>query len=133
MSNNKLTTQKQHPRFSVAIQTAGYQKMINDTLGDPERAKRFVASITSAVATNPALQECEASTILAGALLGESINLSPSPQLGQYYLVPFETRLKDANGKAIPLFDERGQHLLDKRGRWMYATEKRAQFVLGLT
>lgn len=132
MSNNKLTTQKQHPRFSVAIQTAGYQKMINDTLGDPERAKRFVASITSAVATNPALQECEASTILAGALLGESINLSPSPQLGQYYLVPFETRLKDANGKAIPLFDERGQHLLDKRGRWMYATEKRAQFILGV-
>lgn len=81
--------QQQKPKFSVAINTPGYQKLINNTLGDPNRAKRFVAAITSAVAVNPALQDCEAHTILAGALLGESLNLSPSPQLGQYYLVPF--------------------------------------------
>ena len=80
----------QQPKFSVAITTTGYKKLINNTLGDPDRAKRFVASITSAVAVNPDLQECEAGTILAGALLGESLNLSPSPQLGQYYLVPFK-------------------------------------------
>jgi len=71
------------------ISTPGYQKMINNTLRDPKKAQRFVASITSAVATNPALQECDPATILSGALLGESLNLSPSPQLGQYYLVPF--------------------------------------------
>lgn len=95
MSNsNSLTTQKQQPRFSVAIQTKTYQSMIANTLRDPDRQKRFVASITSAVAVNPALQECEASTILAGALLGESLNLSPSPQLGQYYLVPFKQKEK---------------------------------------
>lgn len=95
MSNsNNLTTQKQQPRFSVAIQTKTYQSMIANTLRDPDRQKRFVASITSAVAVNPALQECEASTILAGALLGESLNLSPSPQLGQYYLVPFKQKEK---------------------------------------
>ncbi|MBP3369680.1 MAG: recombinase RecT [Clostridia bacterium] len=81
--------QEQKPKFSVAINTPAYQKLINNTLGDPNRAKRFVAAITSAVAVNPALQDCEAHTILAGALLGESLNLSPSPQLGQYYLVPF--------------------------------------------
>lgn len=80
---------QQKPKFSVAINTPGYQKLINNTLGDPDRAKRFVAAITSAVAVNPQLQDCEAHTILAGALLGESLNLSPSPQLGQYYLVPF--------------------------------------------
>lgn len=80
---------QQKPKFSVAINTPGYQKLINNTLGDPDRAKRFVAAITSAVAVNPLLQDCEAHTILAGALLGESLNLSPSPQLGQYYLVPF--------------------------------------------
>lgn len=80
----------QRPKFSVAISTPGYQKLIQNTLRDPKRASRFVASITSAVAVNQALQECEASTILSGALLGESLNLSPSPQLGQYYLVPFK-------------------------------------------
>ena len=61
-----------------------------------------MASITSAVAVNPELQKCEASTILAGALLGESLNLSPSPQLGQYYLVPFKQKeKKDRAGNVI--------------------------------
>lgn len=86
----EITAQK--PKFSVALQTERYQKLINNTLQDPKRAQRFIASISSAVATNPALQECDAGTILAGALLGESLNLSPSPQLGQYYLVPFEDK-----------------------------------------
>ena len=103
MSNsNSLTTQKQQPRFSVAIQTKTYQEMIANTLRDPDRQKRFVAAITSAVAVNPALQECEASTILACALLGESLNLSPSPQLGQYYLVPFKQKEKrNRQGEVI--------------------------------
>lgn len=87
--NNQLQAQ-QKPKFSVAITTKGYQSLIANTLRDPARVRRFTASITSAVAVNPALQECDAGTILAGALLGESLNLSPSPQLGQYYLVPFK-------------------------------------------
>ena len=92
-ANNALTAQKQ--KFSVAISTDAYRNLINNTLGDPERSRRFVASITSAVAVNPALQDCTPSTILAGALLGESLTLSPSPQRGQYYLVPLENKLKD--------------------------------------
>lgn len=82
----------QKPKFSVAITTQSYQNLINNTLRDPDRARSFTASITSAVAVNPALQECDAGTILAGALLGESLKLSPSPQLGQYYLVPFKNK-----------------------------------------
>lgn len=84
--------QKQQPKFSVVIQSDMYKKLINNTLGDPERSKRFIASISSAVATNPNLRECEAGTILSGALLGESLNLSPSPQLGHYYLVPYKNK-----------------------------------------
>lgn len=92
MSN--IITQEQRPKFSVMISTPGYQKLINNTLKDPKRAQRFIASITSAVATNPVLQECDPATILSGALLGESLGLSPSPQLGQYYLVPFNNTKK---------------------------------------
>lgn len=84
--------QKTQPKFSVAIQSDMYKKLINNTLGDPNRANRFIASISSAVATNPNLQQCEAGTILSGALLGESLNLSPSPQLGHYYLVPYKNK-----------------------------------------
>ena len=82
----------QRQKFSVAINTAGYQKLINQTLKDPKKAQRFVAAITSAVATNVDLQQCDPATILSAALLGESLGLSPSPQLGQYYLVPFDNR-----------------------------------------
>lgn len=89
-ANNSLQTNR--PKFSVAIQTPMYQKLVNDTLGDPERARRFVASISSAVAVNPALQACDAGSVLTAALLGESLNLSPSPQLGQYYLVPYNDK-----------------------------------------
>lgn len=103
------------PKFSVAITTGGFQKTINNTLGDPQRAKKFISSITSAVAVNPALQECEASSILAGALLGESMNLQPSPQLGQYYLVPFKIKEK-----------------VDRRtGQVIAPATVKAQFVLG--
>lgn len=90
--NNEVANSR--PKFSVVLQTDSMKKLINNTLGDHDRARRFVASISSAVATNPALQECEASTIITGALLGEALNLSPSPQLGQYYLIPFSNKNK---------------------------------------
>lgn len=92
MSNLVKATNK--PKFSIAIQSDTYKNLINQTLGDKDRATRFIAAISSAVATNQALQECDAGTILSGALLGESLNLSPSPQLGQYYLVPFNDSKK---------------------------------------
>lgn len=101
--SNAVATQAQRPKFSVMISTPGYQKMINNTLRDPKKAQRFVASITSAVATNPALQECDPATILSGALLGESLNLSPSPQLGQYYLVPFNNTKKGCKDAQFQL------------------------------
>lgn len=89
---NEIVNQK--PKFSVVIQSDNYKKLINNTLGDSEKAKRFIANITSAVATNPALQECDPSTVISGALLGNALNLSPSPQLGEMYLVPFKNSKK---------------------------------------
>ena len=90
--NNQLANSK--PKFSVALQSDAFQKLINNTLGDKDRAQRFIASISSAVATNPKLQECEAGTIISGALLGEALGLSPSNALGQFYLVPYENKNK---------------------------------------
>lgn len=90
MANNQLAAQK--PKFSMVIKSSVYQDLIRQTLGDPKKAERYTAAIMSAVATNPALQECEAGTILSGSLLAESLNLSHSPQLGRYYLVPFKDK-----------------------------------------
>lgn len=120
MSNmeQNIAPLKQQPKFSAAIRTDTYQKLINNTLGDPERAKRFISSITSAVAVNPALQDCRPSTILAGALLGESLNLSPSPQLGQYYLVPFKQKAKydKSSGEMISPECSNAQFVLGYKG-----------------
>ena len=66
---------------------------IEQALGKMDK-QRFITSVISAVNTNPALQECTNQSILSGALLGESLKLSPSPQLGQYYLVPFNDKEK---------------------------------------
>lgn len=90
--NNKLQAKPQKMTFSAAINSTGYQKLLNNTLKDPSDVKRFVSSLTSAVAINPALQECDPSTILSAALLGNSLGLSPSPQLGQYYMVPYDNK-----------------------------------------
>lgn len=92
MSNALANRQEQKMTFSMKMGSAGFQKVVLNTLQDPKRAARFTAAITSAVSNQPDLQACDASTILSGALLGESLNLSPSPQLGQYYLVPFKDR-----------------------------------------
>ena len=113
--NNKLQNLQGKPKFSVAIQSNTYKNLINNTLGDQKRAQRFIASISSAVATNPGLQDCDAGTILSGALLGEALNLSPSPQLGQYYLVPFNVKIGvDENNK--PIYEKQAQFQLGYKG-----------------
>lgn len=93
MSNKVATTPTQveakRPTFTMVINTDGYKKLINNTLGDKNKAARFIAGITSAVVTTPGLQECTPQSIISGGFLGEALNLSPSPQLGQYYLVPY--------------------------------------------
>ena len=89
---NNLVKQGAKPKFTVVINSDGYKRLINNTLGDPKRAARFVTAITSAVSTNLELSACDPATIVSAGLLGETLNLSPSPQLGQYYLVPFEDK-----------------------------------------
>ena len=117
MSNSNQQIRVQQPKFSVAITTPMYQNLINQTLGDPERAKRFIASISSAVAVNADLQACDAGSILSSALLGESLNLAPSPQLGQYYLVPFKQKAKfDREGNCIQPEVTKAQFILGYKG-----------------
>lgn len=93
--NNSLVQKKSNQRLGItAYLTADAVKnQINSVVGG-KNGTRFISSVVSAVNNNPALQECTNQSILSGALLGESLNLSPSPQLGQYYLVPFNDKNK---------------------------------------
>lgn len=59
-----------------------------------KRGTSFITSIVSAVQANPGLQECTNPSILSAALLGESLNLSPSASLGQFWIIPFNNKKK---------------------------------------
>lgn len=100
-SINPAVQKKQ--QFQAFIKNEAVIKNISETLGDATRAKKFVASIISAVSINPSLQECQAATIVSAALLGEALNLSPSPQLGHYYLVPFKDKKKGVTNATFQL------------------------------
>lgn len=80
-------------KLSVYLQNDAVKKQINQVVGG-KNGTRFISSIVSAVQSTPALQECTSPSIVNAALLGEALNLSPSPQLGQFYMVPFDNKKK---------------------------------------
>ena len=94
-NQRQLSGTKAQPKFSVFMSGESIKSLVSRAVGkDPQR---FSASIISAVSTNPTLQGCTNISILSAALLGESLGLSPSPQLGQYYLIPFAKKDKQGN------------------------------------
>ena len=101
---NNISPAGQHKvKFQAFIKNEAVLKNISETLGSETKTKRFVASVISAVSLNPALQECQAPTIVSAALLGESLDLSPSPQLGHYYLVPFKDKKAGVSNATFQL------------------------------
>lgn len=90
---NSLTKAKGQQRLGLTayLTNEAVKNQINEVIGGKD-GQKFIAAIVSSVTNNPALQECTNQSILSGALLGESLKLSPSPQLGQYFLVPFENK-----------------------------------------
>lgn len=94
MVNNSLVArQNQKLGLTAYLTQDAVKNQINSVIGGRD-GQKFIASIVSAVNTNLTLSECTNQSILSAALLGESLKLSPSPQLGHYYMVPFNDREK---------------------------------------
>lgn len=93
MAVNNSLVKKTQSSMAVYLQNDAVKNQINRIVGGKNSA-RFISSIVSAVQTTPALQECTNSSIVSAALLGEALSLSPSPQLGQFYMVPFNDKEK---------------------------------------
>lgn len=88
--NNTLASTRRLGLTAYLTQDA-VKDQITKVVGGKD-GQRFISSIISAVQANPQLQECSNQSILSAALLGESLKLSPSPQLGQYYMVPYNDK-----------------------------------------
>lgn len=93
VNNSLVAKQNQRLGITAYLTNDAVKQQINSVIGGKD-GQRFISAIVSAVNTNPALQECTNQSILSGALLGESLKLSPSPQLGHYYLVPYNDKEK---------------------------------------
>lgn len=98
MVQNNLTKSKNAPKngikaFNNLIQSNIMRTKIYQMVGRTD-AQEFITSITSAVNNNPTLAECDSQSIISAALLGQSLHLKPSPQLGYFYMVPFNNKKK---------------------------------------
>lgn len=93
VNNSLAARQGKRNSLSAYLSQDAVRNKINEVIGG-KNGQRFISAIVSATTTNPALQECSNGSILSAALLGESLKLSPSPQLGQYYLVPYKDKDK---------------------------------------
>lgn len=122
MANDKNALVARQP-FSAVINSPAMQKAIMNTLGNEAKSKKFTASIVSAYNATPALRSCTPQTVIGSALLGEALNLSPSPSLGRFYLVPF------GNKNNPDLLNPDGTPVLDDYGKPKKMQD--AQFILG--
>lgn len=92
MSEQIMERAPQKLSFSQYVNSKTGQALITNAIKEQRRRDAFVTAIVSAVANNPALQECTAPSIISAALQGVSMGLAPSPQLGQFYMVPFKNK-----------------------------------------
>lgn len=90
MVSNSLTKSTQRMGITAYLSKDAVKAQLEQAIG--KNSDRFITSIISAVTQNPELAECSNGSIVSAALIGQSLGLSPSPQLGQYYLVPFNDR-----------------------------------------
>lgn len=93
---NSLVAKNQKQTFSAFLATDAMKKKVNEMVGG-EKGQQFVTAIISAVSANPQLAECDNASIVSAALVGQALNLSPSPQLGQFYMVPFNDSKRGCN------------------------------------
>ncbi len=89
MANEVAVTKKQGIAGYLAQEAV--KANVENVVGIKD-SQRFISSVVSAVQTNPALAECTNASILSAALLGHSLNLPQSPQIGMFYLVPFKNK-----------------------------------------
>ena len=96
---NELTKAKK-TTIAGYLANEAVKQNVEGIVGEKD-TQRFISSVVSAVQTNPELSKCTNASIVSAALLGHSLNLPQSPQIGMFYMVPFKNKKKvqDENGK----------------------------------
>lgn len=97
---NSLVKKEEKKTFSAYLTNDAIKGKIQQMIAGKD-GEKFITSLISVVSNNPELAKCDHPTILSSAMLGESLKLSPSPQLGQFYIVPFNDK---KNNRVVAQF-----------------------------
>ena len=95
MAVNNSLVQKSTQKLGMTayLNQDAIKNQINQVVGG-KNGTRFITSIVSAVNANAQLKACDNGSIVAAALVGEALKLSPSPTLGHFYMVPYNDKEK---------------------------------------
>ena len=94
-NNYKKLPTRVNPKASVALRSDTIQKMLLRVLNDKQQAAQLTADLLGVISVNPALQDCEITSLISCALAARVCGLSIIPQLGQSYMIPFKCKEKD--------------------------------------
>ena len=117
MANEVAKTEQKKMGIASFLAQEAIKANVESVVGAKD-SQRFISSVVSAVQTNPTLSECTNSSILSAALLGHSLNLPQSPQIGMFYMVPFKNKkkMKDSNGREVTIDVTEATFQLSYRG-----------------
>ncbi len=86
--SNEVATKKTEGTVLSYLGKEEVRASISKVLGT--KTDSFCTSIISAVKANPELAKCTNNSLINAALIGTTMGLLPSPQLGQMYFVPYK-------------------------------------------
>lgn len=79
-------------KFNATIQADKTQTYLRKVMG--KKAESFITSVTSLVANNTLLQDCDPLTVMYSATKATALGLPFDPNLGLAYCIPYENRRK---------------------------------------
>lgn len=85
------------PALKQLINSDGAQRKLQELVG--KNAPAFATSVMQIANSNDMLAKADPHTVFSAAVMAAVMNLPISNQLGMAYIVPFNTKKKDANGK----------------------------------
>lgn len=91
VGNSLVSKANQKISITPYLTNDAVKAQINSIVGVKDSAI-FITGIVSNYNANPALQECTNASIVSAGLLGAALKLSPSPQLGHFYMVPYNDK-----------------------------------------
>jgi recombination protein RecT len=95
--SNDVATKQEAVKISTYLSNDKVQGYLNGVIGS--KKDKFVTNLVSAVNQNPSLQTCTNQSLISGALVASTLNLSLNKSFGYAYLVPYHK--KDRQGNII--------------------------------